>query len=142
MSNQHITITGYHPTRFYLYLSDHGTNTRVEPRGNVVWHMAENSGVTITGIEPKAGDCTDYFSTCPHKERKIWTGKIKRDAEPGTEWYYTIYWTDQHEHPHEEDPKIAIKPPDFHFKIIKILLMVVGAFTFYKIFSGKKKGKH
>lgn len=141
MSNQAIIIKGIKsPFNGDLILSDRGTDTRVEPTGNVTWRIGTKSGVgSITDIQPKNGT-GDVFSIRPHAEGRIWTGKIKHDAPIDTEWHYTIWWKDINgDGPYPYDPKIAIKPPDFHLEIVQIILMVVGLISFYKIFSHRRE---
>ncbi len=125
-----------------LEINDRG-DTEAKEKYVIIWEIKSGSNVTsITSIDLKTPPNSEIFKSLEatdSPENKRWKGVVKNGATPG-DYLYSIFWntTPPALLPYKHDPKIAIKPPDFHLEIVQIILMVVGLISFYKIFSHKK----
>ena len=105
-----------HPENSYLKLSDGGL-TLCDPLDSIQWivdqtkaDIEENGEITSILIQGDA--ISNFFIASTQKENeffKKWTGKVRRDLQPGDVSKYTIYWS-QKGNVYCFDPKIQINP--------------------------------
>ncbi len=145
---QGIVINSGNTSDGTLDLSDRGY-TKAQRTESIIWGIKQHSNVgSIDAIAVKATSRNIFSSleSIDPNNRK-WEGVIDHFA-PYIDCEYTIWWKDLHGHgPYKHDPKIAVRPPGgvavlgIAGLIQKAIFMLLGIFSFYKLFSRKKKNK-
>jgi len=105
-----------HPENSYLKLSDGGL-TLCNPLDTIQWIVKQtqadiDENGEITSILIQGDAISNFFIAFTQKENeffKKWTGKVRRDLQPGDVSKYTIYWS-QRGNVYCFDPKIQINP--------------------------------
>jgi hypothetical protein len=105
-----------HPENSYLKLSDGGL-TLCNPLDTIQWIVEQtkadiDENGEITSILIQGDAISNFFIASTQKENeffKKWTGKVRRDLQPGDVSKYTIYWS-QKGNVYCFDPKIQINP--------------------------------
>lgn len=126
-----------------LEIEDRG-DTEVSENFVLRWTVKDNLTVdyiTSIRLKSKPNDVVFREIKAMDEEKKKWRGVIKNHA-PIDDYCYSIFWMHADgSGPHEHDPKIAVKPPEFLPGLLKKVLLLLGFLFIYKMFSGRQKGK-
>ncbi len=104
-----IKITGSDASTGNLTLDDNG-NTTTSKGSNVIWQIANGSGVqSITSIYADSGS-VDVFNPdpAPVGGSTNWSGRVNPTLVTPTFEDYTIVWKDENGLTHTHDPRISV----------------------------------